>query len=271
MAVHSADTADTAGTRDDEQRGRPSASYAGPMTDLDTLASTLSDLARSLHQERGVEDTLRGIVFAAVDTVPGAQEAALSVIEGRRRVQTQAGTADLVHAVDQVQYDTGEGPCLSSLYQQRTVRLSNMLTERRWPRFTGRAAELGVGSMLSFQMYVERDNLGALNLYSRDTEAFTDESEQVGLLFATHAALAMADARNQERLHRAMEVRDLIGQAKGILMERHKLTGDQAFTLLVRASQNTNRKLIEIARYLAETGEFTDRDRVTPRASRVPP
>ena len=68
------------------------------------------------------------------------------MIEGRRRVRTQAGTAELVYQVDQVQYDTGEGPCLSSLYQQRTVRLSDMATELRWPRFTRRAAELGVGS-----------------------------------------------------------------------------------------------------------------------------
>jgi AmiR/NasT family two-component response regulator len=78
-------------------------------------------------------------------------------------------------------------------------------------------------------------------------------------LFATHAAPAMADAQNQVRLQRAMEVRDLIGQAKGILMERRRVTGGQAFTLLVRASQNTNRKLVEIAEYLAETGELADR------------
>jgi transcriptional regulator with GAF, ATPase, and Fis domain len=253
MAVHPADTSE------EELRGRPSSSYAGPVACPDGLAAALGELARSLHDESGVEKTLQGVVFAAVGTVPGAQEAALSLIEGRRGVRTQAGTAELVYQVDQVQYDTGEGPCLSSLYQQRTVRLSNMATETRWPRFTVRAAELGVGSMLSFQMYVERDNLGALNLYSRDTDAFTDESEQIGLVFATHAALAMADARNQERLYQAMEARDLIGQAKGILMERHKVTDDQAFRLLVRASQNTNRKLVEIARYLVDTGELADR------------
>lgn len=251
MAVHSADTSE------EELRGRPSASYSGPVAYPDGLAVALGELARSLHDESGVVKTLRGVVFAAVATVPGAQEAALSLIEGRG-VRTQAGTAELAYQVDQVQYDTGEGPCLSSLYQQRTVRLSNMATETRWPRFTLRAVELGVGSMLSFQLYVARDNLGALNLYSRDADAFTDESEQVGLLFATHAALAMVGARREERLNRAMEVRDLIGQAKGILIERHKLTGDQAITLLVRASQNANRKLVEIARHLVETGELTD-------------
>jgi len=250
MAVDTGDNTAGAG------RGRPSSSYVGPAHEPDGLAITLGELARSLHKETTVDGTLRGIVFAAVGTVPGAQQAAVSVIEGRREVRTGAGTADLVYQVDQVQYETGQGPCLSALFEQRTVRLSDVASEVRWPRFTARAGELGVRSMLSFQLYVEKSSLGALNLYARDTNAFTDESEHVGLLFATHAALAMADAQNQERLNWAMEIRDLIGQAKGILMERHKLTNDQAFTLLVRASQNTNRKLADIARYLVETGEF---------------
>jgi GAF domain-containing protein len=244
-----------------EGRGQPSTSYTGPSIDLNDLAVTLGELARSLHDDDGVEDTLRSIVSAAVGTVPGTQEAALSVIEARRTVRTRAGTADLVYQVDQAQYDTGEGPCLDALYEQHTVRLSDMATETRWPRFTARAAELGVGSMLSFQLYVEQDNLGALNLYSSDTDAFTDESEQVGLLFATHAAVAMADAQTKQHLSHAMAVRDLIGQAKGILMERHKLTGDQAFSLLVKTSQNTNTKLIDVARYLVETGELAGHTR----------
>jgi GAF domain-containing protein len=158
--------------------------------------------------------------------------------------------------VGQAQYDTGLGPCLDAVYEQQTVRLADMTAEDRWPEFTRRATHLGVRSMLSFQLYVEQDNLGALNLYSRDTNAFDDESEHVGLLFATHAAVAMSGAQQQEQLSRAAAVRDLIGQAKGILMERHKLTADQAFTLLVGASQTTNTKLVDVARHLTETGEL---------------
>jgi transcriptional regulator with GAF, ATPase, and Fis domain len=240
----------------DQGQGRPSSSYTGPVSGFEELAVILGELARSLHGQGSVEDTLHGIVTAAVGTVPGAEYAALSIIEARRTVQTRAGTADVVYRVDQVQYDTGEGPCLDALYRQHTVRLTDMVAETRWPRFTDRVAELGIASMLSFQLYVEQDNLGALNLYSANTDAFTDESEQVGLLFATHAAIAMADAQTKQQLTRAMAVRDLIGQAKGILMERHKLTGDQAFTLLVRASQNSNTKLNDVARYLVETGEL---------------
>src|SRR5262249_46010498 len=137
-------TVDSVDTGNDETRGRPSSNYVGPSGPRDDLAVVLSDLARSLHEETGVDDTLRGIVSAPVGTVPGVQEAALSVIEGRRGVRTHAGTSDLVYKVDQVQYDTGQGPCLSSLYEQRTVRLSDMETETRWPLFTAHAGGLGV-------------------------------------------------------------------------------------------------------------------------------
>jgi transcriptional regulator with GAF, ATPase, and Fis domain len=222
----------------------------------DALAGRLSDLARALQHEDDVDGTLQAIVYAAVDTVPGAQYAAMSVVEKRRAVYTRAGTADVVFEVDRVQYDTGEGPCLSAVYEQRTVRLPDMTTEARWPRFTRRTVELGVLSMLSFRLYVQQDDLGALNLYSGDKFAFDDESEHVGLLFASHAAVAMSGAHQEEHLHRALAARDLIGQAKGILMERYKITADQAFGLLARASQHTNIKLVDLARTLADTGQL---------------
>ena len=157
--------------------------------DLDDLAGRFSDLARTLQDEDSVDETLHAIVDAAVGTVPGAQYAALSVVEHRRQIHTRAGTADLVYKVDQVQYDTGEGPCLSAVYDQRIVSLPDMSAEQRWPKFTGRTAALGVLSMLSFQLYVQQDNLGALNLYSEHKNAFDDDSEHIGLLFASHAAV----------------------------------------------------------------------------------
>ncbi|MDQ2583903.1 histidine kinase [Saccharothrix yanglingensis] len=221
------------------------------------LASRLGDLARYLQDQKGVEDTLQGIVDAAVDTVPGARYAGLSVVRGRGSMSTVAASDDdLVGKVDQAQIDFGQGPCLDALYDRNTVSLPDMAQERRWPEFATRAAELGVGSMLSFQLYITSDDLGALNLYSHDTNAFTDQSEQVGLLFAAHAAVAMADAQKIAGLSHAIDNRDLIGQAKGILMERHRLTGDQAFNVLVRASQQTNTKLVHVAAYLVGSGEL---------------
>ena len=108
--------------------------------------------------------------------------------------------------------------------------------------------------MLCFQLYVEGDDLGALNLYSRVADAFDDESEHVGLLFAAHAAIAFEAVRERDGLSRSVLTRQLIGQAQGILMERHKVTQDQAFGLLVAASQRSNTKLRDVADALVATG-----------------
>jgi hypothetical protein len=108
---------------------------------------------------------------------------------------------------------------------------------------------------LSFQLYVQGDNLGALNLYSREPNSFDEESEHVGVLFAAHAALAYSAAQTEAQLNVAVSTRDLIGQAKGILIERHHITGDRAFAALVRISQDTNRKLRDVAAQLVQLAE----------------
>ena len=241
-----------------DRRGQPSPQYTGQVARND-LAEILGELARSLQDKPNVDQLLDDIVVAAVQTVPGAEHAGLMVVEGRRNVTTRAVTGDVVTLIDQAQYRTGQGPCLNAMHEQHTVRVSDMATDGRWPDFSREALATGVRSMLSFQLYVIRDNLGALNLYSARVAAFTDESEQVGLLFAAHAAVAMADARRQDNLVRALTLRDLIGQAKGILMERYKITGEQAFGLLVRASQHTNTRLADVAGNLVETGELIDK------------
>jgi GAF domain-containing protein len=237
-------------------RGRPSTSYTGGASGWNELAEKLSALSRTLQNEADLATTLQGIVAAATDTVPGAEYASISAVRKRREVHTVAATGDLPRAIDQAQYDTGQGPCLSSLYDHRTVRLPDMSTEARWPEFATRAKDIGARSMLAIQLYVIGEDLGALNLQSSRPDAFTDESEQVGLLFAAHAAIAMAGAQKQEQFQTALNSRDLIGQAKGILVERYKISAHEAFRLLVLASQTTNNKLLDVAEYLTRTGQL---------------
>jgi len=102
--------------------------------------------------------------------------------------------------VDALQEETGQGPCLDEAYEQETVRVSDMAAEQRWPLFVGRAADAGAGGMLSFQLYVEGDDLGALNLYSHRAGVFDDEAGHVEPLFAAHAAVAYAGARTRADL-----------------------------------------------------------------------
>ena len=199
---------------------------------------------------------LTAIVAVAV-AIPGVEEGSISVVFGRRRVTSQAPTGKLPAQVDAIQEETQQGPCLDAAYQHQTVRVDDLATEDRWPLFAQRASAAGAASMLSLQLYVEGDNLGALNLYARTANAFTDESEQVGLLFAAHAAIAYAGVRKETQLAQALVSRDLIGQAKGILMERYKISGERAFLVLTRVSQSSNRKLHDVADELVRRGTIT--------------
>ena len=223
----------------------------------DDLATLLSDVAQSLQHEDDVDDMLQSIVDAAAEAVPGAQHASISAVTGRREVETRASTDGLPRAVDHAQYETRQGPCLDTLYEQRTARIPDLAEEQRWPAFTDRARGLGVGSMLAVQLFVEGEDLGALNILSSEAGAFDEESEHVALLFASHAAIAMAGAQEAEQLRAAIAFRDLIGQAKGILMERYRLTGTQAFQALTQVSQSSNRKLRDVALQLVEEGRVS--------------
>lgn len=237
-------------------QGEPSAEDQGTTEGLDRLAEQLGQVARTLEAEDDPDQVLAEVVAAAVELIPGAQEGSLSVVTGRKDVTSHHPSSDLPARVDALQTELGEGPCLDAVFQEQTVRVPDMARDERWPDFARRASEAGAGSMLSFQLYVEGDNLGALNLYSRESNAFDDDSEHVGLMFAAHAAVAMADARKIQQLHQAVAARDVIGQAKGILMERFKITADQAFRVLVRTSQHNNRKLRDVAEELAGTGQL---------------
>jgi GAF domain-containing protein len=212
-------------------------------------------VARLLQRRHGdVRAMLEAITRVAARSVPGAEESGISCLVAGRTVQPCAATGNLPRRLDEVQNRLGEGPSLDAVRSRRTVRVDDIATERRWPRFTPAAVRLGVGSARSFHLFVDQDSLGALNLYAGRPRAFTDESETVGLVFASHAAVALQGAQQQQSLRSAMDHRDLVGQAKGILMERYKLTAEQAFATLVHTSSITNRKLTDIAEELTATG-----------------
>lgn len=241
--------------RYESARGRPSMKYQGTAGGGHGLAQQLSELARSLQAETDPDAVLEEIVSAAVRLIPGVDQGSISVVLGRQSVRSYGASGDLPERIDAIQEELAEGPCLDAVYQEKTVRVPDMAHEQRWPRFAQRAAEAGASSMLAIQLYVDADNLGALNLYGSQRQAFDDESEDVGLLFASHAAVAFADAQKMDHLNHAIASRDLIGQAKGILMERYRLNADQAFLVLTRLSSHQNRKLREVAAEIAHTGQ----------------
>ncbi|WP_427175246.1 GAF and ANTAR domain-containing protein [Arthrobacter sp. 92] len=219
------------------------------------LATRLGDLARELQHEDDLETVLSGIVEAAVQLIPGAAEASISLVTGRKEIESKVASGDLPRRVDALQSSTGQGPCLDAAYEDRNVRVPDLSTETRWPAFCSGAVELGARSMLAIQLFVEGDRLGALSLFGARPDAFDLESEQIGLLVAAHAAVAFADSQKISQLNEALITRQLIGQAEGILMERYKITAQQAFLVLTRASSSSNTKLRDVAEHLCSSGE----------------
>ena len=227
----------------------------GRAPDPAALSAAMAQLARDFHRQHGsVDDTLQTITAAASVSVPGAQDAAISLSTRRSLLENHTATHELPRRVVHLQAEVGEGPCLQSLRDQAPVRVDDFAAEDRWPQFrAGMAGEL-VGSMLSVPLFIDGGSIGSLSFYAAGPGAFDAQSVDIGQVFASHAAVALAAARNEEGLRLALTNRDLIGQAKGILMERHKITGQQAFLLLVRVSQATNVKLRDIAEELVSTG-----------------
>ncbi len=222
------------------------------------LATALARMARDLLAQETVQQTLDRIVAYAVSLVDGCEAAGILAVESGT-LRTLAVTDGLAAESDRIQVELGEGPCLdSTLRDARVYRIEDMATDERWARYAGKARELGIGSAMGFLLYTRDRNLGALNVYGSERRAFTAHSEHVGWLLASHAAVAFASARSDAQLQRALASRQDIGEALGIVMERHKITEDEAFDLLRRRSQEQNVKLRELARHLTETGEIPD-------------
>lgn len=218
------------------------------------LARTLGDLAVRMQAQKDTGETLHIIVEAATAIVPGARWVGISLIQGRK-VLVKAPTDPIAAKLDELQNELGDGPCLTALREHHTVHIEDMSTETRWPEFCRQAMALGAHSLLSFQLFVESENLGAMNLYGAQAYCFSEESVEVGAVVAQHAAVAMFGAAAVRQFQSALASRDVIGQAKGILMERNNLTGQQAFAMLTRASADSNIKLVELARWLVAERE----------------
>jgi GAF domain-containing protein len=245
-------------THDDRREPvRQAVGSAGQRADPGT-ARQFSELARELQADLTPEALGRHIVMAAVTEVPGAEYAGITLVTGKE-FSTPAASDALVERIDSVQYQAGEGPCLDAARLRQTVRCDDLRADTRWPRFAPQVARLGVLSVLSFQLFVEGDTFGALNLYAGSAAAFGVGSESTGILLASHAALAMAAARTEAGLLIALGSREMIGQAEGILMERYKITSIEAFGLLVASSQAVNRKLRDVAEHLVAAGELLTR------------
>jgi len=221
-----------------------------------------------LHQElagvvlvgRELPDVLTEIVGTARRAVPAATAVSITLIRDDDAF-TAAYDGQMAMDADEMQYARGYGPCMDAGRAGELFLITDMRTEDRWPDYTRQAAQRGVGSSLSVPLPFQGASIGALNIYSTAPAAFGGADVALGEEVAAFVAIAVANAEgaarattDAENLRRAMASRAVIEQAKGILMERFKVTPDEAFTLLTHASQRSNVKLRDVAEQLAATG-----------------
>jgi hypothetical protein len=231
------------------------------------VAVAFADISRTLFSDPTVGGTLQRIVDFAVATVEGCDAAGISLLAGTE-VSTPVWSHPVALEIDSVQYETGEGPCLDAIAGETIVYAEDLADDQRWPLFGPRAVSLGMRSLLSCRLAAGA-TLGALDLYAALPRAYGATDRTKALIFATHAGVALgaaealenatvslnAELRRVADLRGALASREVIGQAEGILIERERITPDQAFAVLRRASQHLNVKLREVAQYLVDTGE----------------
>ncbi|WP_277452858.1 GAF and ANTAR domain-containing protein [Janibacter sp. DB-40] len=207
---------------------------AGTSAD-DHADARFAAVVRALHTEQGMQETLQRAVDAAVELFPGCDHACVSLVHRSHRIDTPAFTDEAARRGDELQYRLQEGPCLDAIWTEETVHSEDLTTEERWSTWGPLAAdELGIRSMLCFQLFTSRDSLGALNLYGIRTSAFSEADVTMGYALAAHVSIALAGERDLSDANLAMAGKILIGQAEGILMERHALDGQQAWESLAR-------------------------------------
>ncbi|MBP2371947.1 GAF and ANTAR domain-containing protein [Pseudonocardia parietis] len=229
----------------------------------DQLATVLRRTARDLIAHRSISDleqSLEQIVAAAVDTVPGVDAGGISMTE-HGHITSRSPTTDDVRKLDQIQAELHEGPCISAAEHPPAdgVVLAADLAEEpdtsRWPRFAPKAVEQGYRSMMSTSLSANGRIRAALNLYSRTAGVFDESARTLAGLFGAQAAVLLYGVDHAAQMAQALATRDMIGRAKGILMERFGVDDSHAFQMLVRSSQHTNLKLADIAASLtADTG-----------------
>ncbi|WP_256794285.1 ANTAR domain-containing protein [Terrabacter sp. Ter38] len=232
------------------------------------LAAAFAEVAEHLYAADSFDEVLSRIAQAAVSTVAGCQMASVTLKQGGA-FRTAATTALAASAVDEAQYDAREGPCLDAV--DEALVYARAFPDTRWPTLASRPVDHGVESAASYRLAAPRlwtdGGGGSLNTYGTEPDAFNDDARNIGLILAAHAGLAAGAAHDRRDLtalagglQQALMSRDVIGQAKGILMERLKLTPEDAFDVLRRTSQRLNEKLRSVAVTVAQTGEFDSSD-----------
>jgi GAF domain-containing protein len=211
-----------------------------------------AELGRIKLDKTSIDGVFSRITDLAHQGLRGADESSITLL--RESPQTAAASSELARLLDEAQYEHAAGPCLQAATQDAVVSVVDTAADLRWPEWAGVASAAGIGSALSVSLPVREAVRGSLNMYSRARDAFDEATVATAQTFAGHAAVVLANAllydatlTLNDQLRRAMEHRAVIEQAKGVVMSERRCTADEAFAILTRMSQTSNRKLRDVA------------------------
>jgi GAF domain-containing protein len=222
-------------------------------------SATFEALSALVVSDNSLESVMTAIAEVAKKLLPAAAEVSVTLIRDSV-AETVASTGALASLMDERQYDNGAGPCLTAATTGRLIAVHDATTVEQWPQFAAGARQHGVGSSLSVPVRLPEPIAAALNVYSVEREGFTEQEVELARTLAAYAAVALANLhlyesqkRVAEHLEKALASRATIDQAKGILMAQRRCGPDEAFTILVTLSQQSNRKLRDVAAALVES------------------
>jgi GAF domain-containing protein len=226
----------------------------------DELAAVFVRMSGLLLSQETVNTALRLVTSLAVESIPGAIGAGVTLLDDQGRKATAAASDPLVERADGLQYELSEGPCLSAWVERVVFRVEDTALETRWPQWSRAAAALGMRAALSAPLAAGGTSLGAIKVYATEPNAFTERDEHLLTMYAAQAAILLANVQSYHNAQRlsddlkdALHSRDLISMAKGILMEREATDEETAFAMLVSAAQRERKKLHEVGRALVRS------------------
>ena len=217
-------------------------------------AATFARISLELAREPDMVQTVQRVVELAQQHIPGCDYAGFTLTR-RDSLETAAATDPVIAELDQAQHDLNEGPCLSAALTDQTYLIRDTTRDQRWPRWSAKAAETGILTVLSVRLVGPAPLHAAMNLYSKTVDAYDDDAIITAEIYAAHAGTAISAARKQDHLETAMQSRHLIGVAQGLLMQRYGISEQAAFQVLSRQSQEGNIKLRDVARRVVELAQ----------------
>jgi GAF domain-containing protein len=228
----------------------------------DLVQLAFDELGRMSLAEHSLASVLQKVTELAARALPGEPVTSVTIID-RGRASTVAASGALAQELDRAQYTQDAGPCLEAARTGHPVEVLDTRTDDRWNGFPRLAADSGCRAILSVPLPVQEKMAGGLNVYTRTSQSLDQATWAVAARFAAYAVVPVSNmylyetaVERADHLAAALDSRAVIDQAKGILMERHKLTADQAFSTLARRSMESNTKVREIAERFVRTGEL---------------